>query len=538
MGGVAANPALLRACVAIAVVCGLFFRFYHLDRKVFWLDETYSAIRAAGYSEEQVIAAAAAAHTAADLQAILFSRSVRHAPLRATVDGLVNEEPEHTPLYYLLAHLWVDAFGDSVTMMRLLSAIIGVLALPAMFWFCSELFRTAQAGWIGVALIAVSPPAVLYAQEARDYVLWTVTLVLACAALARALRLQTAAAWALQTILLTVTFYVSFLSVFEVLGFALFVALDTWHDRRGAAGPWLSFAAVIALISPWLVVLFTRMAQVNRGLGTTSAAHHYGVMYVMQRVASSLRLNFFDYELQSTLLSTLLLVATLALVAYALRWLQHTQPPRVWGLVYTLIAAAILPLVAHDLLSSGTLLQTRYLIPAFIGVDVALAGFFDSALRSGTSRIPARLWSAVFVAVLGGGIASCAVSSRATTWWNKYDERAIALAQTIDAAPQPLLASDNYVANVLTVAHYLRPDVAVHIRSICYLCTATTAPLAATDLDGELHHASDVYLLGPSPSLQAGVKAELARSDRRLRYWCIDVHNNCPGPLHLWYWID
>lgn len=42
-----------------------------------------------------------------------------------------------------------------------------------------------------MALIAVSPFHVLYAQEAREYSLWTVTILLSSAALLRAMRVKT-----------------------------------------------------------------------------------------------------------------------------------------------------------------------------------------------------------------------------------------------------------------------------------------------------------------------------------------------------------
>jgi hypothetical protein len=130
------------------------------------------------------------------------------------------------------------------------------------------------------------------------------------------------------------------------------------------------------------------------------------------------------------------------------------------------------------------------------------------------------------------------VSSQATSWWNDFDERSIAVAQTINASARPFFVSDNYVAYVLSVAEYLRPDVPVSVRSSCYLCSAEAAEDTAGDIAQQLRDSSDVYLLGPSQTLQTSVATSLKRSGDRAHYWCIDVRKNCTSTLRLWRWVD
>jgi uncharacterized membrane protein len=526
------------ACVAIAIVCGLFFRFYHVERKVFWDDEIFSAMRIVGDREESVIKAAAEARTAADLQAILHPGPLRAKnSVFATVDGLINEEPQHPPIYFVLAHLWSDPFGDSLKALRMFSAVVSVLALPAMFWLCFELFGSARAGWIGVALIATSPVAVLYAQELRDYGLWTVALLLLGASLLRAMRLQTPRAWALHAAMLAFSLYVYVLSLVTALGLAVFVALDSRKQRRPAFG-WLSFAAGFALFLPWLAIIVTRFDQVSRGTATIFAQRS-SAAYTLQKLAGSLRLNFFDYNLQATRLNLALSILVLALVAYALYFLWRTTPFRTWGFVFALLTSATVPIVAHDLLFSGMLTaQTRYFIPAFLAADLALVGLFGAVLASASFGRTARIWSAVFALVLLGRISSCAVSSQATSWWNDFDERSIAVAQTINASAKPLFVSDNYISYVLSVAEYLRPDIPVSVRASCYLCSMKSVTVVGADFGEQLRRSSDVYLLGPSQVLQARVEGSLERSRGRARYWCIDIRKNCAGELRLWRWVE
>jgi uncharacterized membrane protein len=530
---------LLRACVPIALLCGLFFRFYHIDRKVFWDDEIYSAMRIVGESEEDAIRQAAAAHTATDLQKILHPGPLERDPsLQGTVDGLIHEEPQHPPVYFALAHLWSDRFGNSVRVLRLFSAIVGVLAIPAMFWLCLELFGSQRAGWIGAALIATSPIAVLYSQEIRDYSSWALTLLVMGASLLRALRLQTIRAWALYAAALAFGLYVYVLSIVTALGFAVVVALDGWKRHGTKPYALISFGAGFLLFSPWLFILAGGMDAVHRGTATI-LSQRLGSAYILEKLVASLRLNFFDYNLQSTTLNLLLSIPVLLLVGYAL-YFCRTLPLRTWAFIYTMLVFTTVPLVVHDLLFGGILtVQTRYFIPAFLACDLALVGLFDSAL-SRTAGRGARVsaWSAIFVLVLVGRVSSCAVSAQATSWWTTFDERSIAIARTINASSNPLFVSDNYIGYVLSVAEYLRPNVAVHIRSVCYLCVTKEPEQIGSRVDHQLAGSSDVYLLGPSPALQARVQTALVRLERHTRYWCIDVRANCASPLRLWRWVQ
>jgi uncharacterized membrane protein len=529
---------LLGVCVLVALSCGLFFRFYHIDRKVFWDDEIYSAIRIAGESEEEAIRRAASAHVAADLRAILHPGLLQRDPsLGGTVDGLINEEPQHPPLYFVLAHLWSNGFGDSVRALRLFSAVVGVLAIPAMFWLCFELFGSLRAGWIGAALVATSPVAVLYSQQIRDYSLWTVALLVMGATLLRALRLQTIQSWALYTAALIFALYVYVLSIVTAVGFAVFVTVDCWRRRGKRPYASISFVVGFLVFLPWLLILVRRTDAVRRGTATIFA-QRLGAVEIIHRLLGSLRLNFFDYNVQSTALSLMLSLPVLLLVGYALYFCWRTWPLRTWAFIYTLLFFATVPIVVHDLLFGGILTsQTRYFIPAYLACDLALVGLFDSVLARALRGLRSGLWSAVFVLLLAGRVSSCAASAQATTWWTTFDERSIAIAQTINASPAPLFVSDNLIGYVLSVAEYLRPDVAVHIRSTCYLCKSDESAAVGMNFDPLIAASSDVYLLGPSPNLQTSIQAALMHSNQYTRYWCIDVRGNCASQLRLWPWV-
>jgi uncharacterized membrane protein len=86
----------------------------------------------------------------------------------------------HPPLYYLLLHVWMRAFGDGDIAARSLSGIISVATLPLAWLAGKRLAGVTGARW-SLALLALSPFAIRYATEARMYAL--VMFLVLCLAL-------------------------------------------------------------------------------------------------------------------------------------------------------------------------------------------------------------------------------------------------------------------------------------------------------------------------------------------------------------------
>ena len=61
--------------------------------------------------------------------------------------------------------------------------------------------------WLAVAIIAISPFQIVYAQEARPYSLFIMLILLSSAVLLRGMRLKTNNSWAIYAIRLVVGFY-------------------------------------------------------------------------------------------------------------------------------------------------------------------------------------------------------------------------------------------------------------------------------------------------------------------------------------------
>jgi hypothetical protein len=182
------------------------------------------------------------------------------------------------PLYYLLLHFWMRAFGTGNETVRALSGVFGVAALvPA--WFAGRRLdrRRAREGladpssrtvaWATVLLLAASPFAIRYSTETRMYSLVMLLVFLGYLALARVFdrpSLGRLACLAIVTALLLYTHYWSFALLAVVGLWVLYLAVWGPLGRRRSARCALGALVVGALsFVPWLSTF--RYQEVHTG---------------------------------------------------------------------------------------------------------------------------------------------------------------------------------------------------------------------------------------------------------------------------------
>jgi uncharacterized membrane protein len=164
----------------------------------------------------------------------------------------------------------------------------------------------------------------------------------------------------------------------------------------------------------------------------------------------------------------------------------------------------MLPLLVRDLVSGGELVvQSRYFTPLYLGIELAVAAFFGSALTAAGPA--ARGWRIGLGVLLGAGVLSCAVSSQATTWSTKDFEQNRSVAQAVNHAPNPLVISDFDTSRALGLAYYLDPPVKLRLQLHCDQCTVA-AP-AGGDLLANAASAGTLFLLGPSAELERAARS-------------------------------
>lgn len=201
---------LVALCAASAVAC-----FFDLGARSLWNDEVFSAL--------------IALHHGTDLW---------HA---VTIDG------GNMVIYRLLLRLCVALFGGGQFALRIPSALAGVALTPVMFFLGRRMFGT-RTGVVAAAIVAVSPPLVVWAQQAQGYCLGTLLVASSALALLRAVERPTRRRWFVYGLL-------AVLSIYTIVWVGLF------------------------LVAQWLPVAFGRGARVRLSQMLTVAGG-VGVAYV------------------------------------------------------------------------------------------------------------------------------------------------------------------------------------------------------------------------------------------------------------------
>ena len=181
--------------------------------------------------------------------------------------GLDLVQDKHPPLYYLLLHYWTHLFGEGETSVRLLSVVIGALAVPLGYMLMRELYGE-RAGVFAGILIAANPILVWYSQEVRMFALATTLLLGASWALVVAMqRFGGWHRWILYVLLATASFYTYLFSALVLVAHAVYVLLCwlRWRIVRQQKTP----AIVIAFAS--LAVLCAPLAWQAWHVGTAEA---------------------------------------------------------------------------------------------------------------------------------------------------------------------------------------------------------------------------------------------------------------------------
>lgn len=494
----------LNFLIIVLLVLGVFFRFANLDRKIYWLDETFTSLRVSGYTAVEVEQQASFERVIGveDLQK--YQRTNSEKGVIDTVKGLAIEEPQHPPLYFVMTRLWVQWFGNSVAVTRSLPALISLLVFPCLYWLCLELFESSLTGWIAIALIAVSPFHVLYAQEAREYSLWTVTILLSSASLLRAMRLKTSFSWGIYAVTVTVGLYSFLLSGLVTIGHGIYVVIiERFRLCKAITGYMLASLAGLLAFMPWLFFVMNNLSQVRETTAFTSKETPFSSL--ASTWVGNISRVFFDLNLDSSdalILTIIPGLIFLTLVIYSICFLYYRTPKGVWLFVLILIGTTALPLSLPDLLLGGQRSGVgRYLIPCYLGIQISVAYLLATQI---TARKVGRqkIWQLLMLALISSGVVSCALSSQAETWWNKkLNSKNLQVAFIINQTTNPLLISDDQLTHyALTLSYLLDPKVKLQLEPQCRLCpdaSSTIKPNIPKIPDGF----SDVFLLRPSNAL-------------------------------------
>jgi len=161
-------------------------------------------------------------------------------------------EDGHPPLYLALLHVWIACFGTSEAAIRSLSAVLGVLAVAAVYAFGRVWFDQAT-GLCGALLVALSPYHIYYSQEARNYSLLVLTTASSYLGLALVRHRPGRASDAAYVVATLAMLYTHVFGVFAWIAQNLYVLCVDGGGGAPSRRRWtLLQAVVVAFLVPWL----------------------------------------------------------------------------------------------------------------------------------------------------------------------------------------------------------------------------------------------------------------------------------------------
>lgn len=186
---------------------------------------------------------------------ILLAEQGPAAILSGTLATDVNSSAaeEHPPAYYFLLWGWMQAFGNSLIAVRMLSILTSLGIIFCVYLIACHLFDSSTA-LTAAFLSAILPFQIYYGQEIRMYVLLTFWLCLATYAF---LKRQ----WILFSIAAALAQYTHNLAAFYLipLAFTPIIQKD-WKTLHSLI--WAGFAAIV-IYSPWLIQLPAQLSKVT-----------------------------------------------------------------------------------------------------------------------------------------------------------------------------------------------------------------------------------------------------------------------------------
>ncbi|MBD2084318.1 MULTISPECIES: glycosyltransferase family 39 protein [unclassified Coleofasciculus] len=432
----------VRFFIAILLIIGLFFRFANLEKKVYWGDESSTSRRISGYTLEEVKqeASSTGAIPVKDLQK--YQRPNTEKDLTDMINSLAATA-EHPPLYFLLARFWAQLWGNSVAVMRSLPALISLLAFPCIYWLCVELFELPLVGWMATGLVAISPFHILYAQEARQYSLWTVAILISSASLLRAMRVKTKSAWAMYAATLILGLYSHLFFLLTAISHGVYVfSLEKFRASKTFISYLLASLTAILLFIPWLLIALANLSTVDEA--TEWMRSTFPIQSLVRTWILNLSRIFVDFNYSFKYRNFGLYIAiflSLILVIYAIYFLCRRTEKHVWLFILTMLGVTAIALTLPDLISGGRRSAVaRYLIPCYLAIEIAIAYLLAAKISSFSAKNWQRwLWQIATVVIISGGVLSSAVSSQAQEWWNKYNScHYKEIAQIVNQANYPL----------------------------------------------------------------------------------------------------
>lgn len=460
---------------AIIVLLGIALRFSYLDSKVYWIDEVHTSLRASGYSRAEFVELAPQGEIVGIESLQKFQKLTPERNFLVAMKAISSSE--HSPFYYGLTRVGMELFGSSIKVTRGVAATLSLFLFPSIYWLTQELFNSRLISLAVTALIAVSPLQILYAQEAREYSLFAVTIVLASAVFLRVIKSNSSIRekkqfnWFWYSLAIAFGLYTHPLFVLVMLAHGFFLLITTNLKKSNLFKKYLiSTGWGIFLFLPWLAVFIFNEDGVGMWI-----ERDISLKFWLQRWVLNISATFFDFQgifpeilfdvekVQDFTFSfdnaiSLLIIPLFALIFYSIYFLIKHSYRQSSYFILLLMGVTILGLGLPDLLFGGQRSTiARYILAVIVSIQIIVGYFFANKMNSlNAKQWQNQLWRGLFCLLITLSLISSWQMVQAPTWWNKYSSYYNAeVATIINQAENPLIISNTERISRSTSLSYL-----------------------------------------------------------------------------------
>lgn len=286
----------------------------------------------------------------------------------SAIPGLLRQDGS-PPLYYLLLHGWIRAFGDGEVALHAFSLVFALACVPAAWWAGASLFGR-RTGWIAALLAATNPFLTYYGREARMYTLVAFEAIVAVAAFLHVYARGRRRYLPLFVAALTLLLYTHNWGLFWVAGAGL-ALVPCWVLRRRERRALVADAAVgfglsAALFAPWLPTLayqvrhtgapWSRVPELREAISEVGAVlgdERVLVALLLVGGAGLARALGRDAADRSRQTVAVVALVTLFVTPLALSWITSQFTPNWATRYFAMIVGAALLLAAAGLARAG-----------------------------------------------------------------------------------------------------------------------------------------------------------------------------------------
>ncbi|MEQ9355703.1 glycosyltransferase family 39 protein [Coleofasciculus chthonoplastes] len=454
---------IIKVFIVFAIIIGIILRFANLENKVFNWDEVRSFYRLSGYVREEVIDKIFTGDiiTAQDIQ-----KYQTPSPEKNLVDAVfaLSNNPEHPPLFYLMARFWMHLFNSPFSV-RVLAVILGILSLVPLYWLCCELFGSPLVALVALTLFSISPYQILLSQAAREYSLWTLMTILSSATLLHSLRTRKTMSWIAYTITIIGGLYSHLFFAITLLGQVVYtVSTKGWHCSKNLLKYSLSLLIAILFFLPWTFMILTNHKKLQKVTAWTREFES-GFKKIIQENINNVGDIFIDFN-GNTRLEYYLSIIIFSLFVYSIYRVCKSRKKNKWLFLVLLIFPSWLLLILPDLISEVGVrsLQSRYLVTSYLGIQISVSYLVGAGLqlKNDALRLGSHL---LLVTLISLGVISGVLITQSQDW-DYLELKGTPISENLEIAPilnknkQPLVISDSTHSYLLSLS-YLIDD---HVR--------------------------------------------------------------------------